>query len=97
MIDTTAQEPVELRSEGSEEVGPEASITTPAQDVYQHRASEVMDVARGPLARPAPRPHELPGSVFPLHVPTANVLIPSQARRLRGPRSPSAVLPASTS
>jgi hypothetical protein len=77
MIYTTAQEPVELRSEVSEEVWPEASITTPAQDVYRHRASEVMDVACGPLSRPAPRPHELPGSVFPLHVLTANVLIPS--------------------
>ena len=97
MIYTTAQEPVELRSEVSEEVWPQASITTPAQDVHQHRASEVMDGARGPLSRPAPRPHELPGSVFPLLVPTANVLIPYWGRRLRGPRSPSAVLPASTS
>jgi hypothetical protein len=97
MIYATAQEPVELRSEVSEEVWPEASITTPAQDVHQHRASEVMDVARCPLSRPAPRPHELPGTVFPLLVPTANVLIPYRGRRLRGPRSPSAVVPASTS
>jgi len=55
MIYTTAQEPVELRSEVSEEVWPEASITTPAQDVHQHRASEVIDVTRGPRPALAPR------------------------------------------